>query len=173
MSFFGAIVRARFKLMSRRSAARLIESEAARYFEIVDKLGPENCVKSFRVPSMLGVDDDMRDWSVVKILGHNAIVNRQITVALIHSAQGEIYETDFNMKTDVMPADDVGGEQVEEFRNSVQAHLKAASGFTKLRGTLRRVHAIFGPLDAHGWNCVFGVHLQLHRKQAEAIAAQV
>ena len=76
----------------------------------------------------------------------------------------------FNPKTDVMPGPDPGEEQVAAFRGSVEAHLAAVEQLGKLRGTRKKRHPVFGMLDAHGWHCMFALHLQVHLKQAEVVS---
>ncbi|MEM7011868.1 MAG: hypothetical protein AAF585_10330 [Verrucomicrobiota bacterium] len=173
MSPIQLIIRSKFFLTSRQSATRTIETEMDLYRKIIADLGNSKCAQKVRVPKMVGVDEDMREWSVYMILEHNTIVNRQVSAQIQHLARGEIYETNFNPKTDVMPADSAAADEVAKFEQSVDAHLEALRSIEKMRGTLKRPHPIFGPLDAHGWNCMFGFHLQLHRRQAEAVSKQI
>ena len=123
---------------------------------------------------MLGVDEDMREWSFYQILEHNVIVNDRISAAVLHlTGNGPAPEPDFDVKRDVMPQDSAGAEQVAEFKRSVEDHLTAVAKVPKLRGTEKTDHPIFGPFDAHRWHCMLGFHLQLHRKQAEALVGQL
>lgn len=85
---------------------------------------------------------------------------------LIKSA---IRTRDFDPKRDVMPSADPGEEQIQAFRSSVETHLENVSRLPRLRPTPTSRHPIFGQLNAHGWHGMFGLHLDIHRKQAEAV----
>ncbi len=60
-------------------------------------------------------------------------------------------------------------EEIDAFRFSVEEFLESALSIANLRGTDKIPHPIMGPLSAHGWLCMFGLHLSLHRKQAEKV----
>ena len=85
--------------------------------------------------------------------------------------EGEVIEG-IDPKKDVMPSADPGVEQVEVFRSSIEAHIETIARLGKLRGTVKKRHPIFGMLDAHGWHCMFGLHLEVHMKQAQLVASQ-
>lgn len=120
---------------------------------------------------MLGVDEDMRDWSFFMILEHNVIVNRVITTVVEKLVRGEepVVEGVKDPKKDVMPSAHPGKEQVEAFRASVENHINTVSGLPRLRGTATKLHPVFGEFDAHRWHCMFALHLDIHCKQAEYV----
>ncbi|MDB4512172.1 DinB family protein [Arenicella sp.] len=166
------LVSTRFALTKREKADRKIRDELRLYLEIADALDPEVGAREVEVPSMLGVDDDMRRWSFFMILEHNVIVNRRVTSAIKRLANDEPPAEDakyFDVKKDVMPSASPGIEQVAAFRESVEEHLEKVAALPKLKGTATSPHSIFGPFDAHKWHCMFGFHLEIHRKQAEAV----
>jgi len=113
----------------------------------------------------------MRSWSLFMILEHNVIVNRSITAIVRALALGEPPDGGglIDPKRDVMPSADPGPEQIAAFRESVERRLEVVSGLPELRGTLTKQHPVFGMLDAHGWHCMFGLHLQIHLWQAEVV----
>ncbi len=162
------IVRTKFASTTRIRARRQIVNEAGLTLKSVEAAGAE-AAKPVKVPSMLGVDEDMRDWSLLMILEHNALANAAITRTMKSLGEGEVFESTVNPKTDFMPGVDPGREQVALFEASVESHLQALDALGNLRKTESLKHPVFGELNAHGWNCVFGFHLMLHRKQAEVI----
>jgi hypothetical protein len=127
------------------------------------------------VPRMLGIDEEMRNWSFFMILEHNAIVNRGITSIVEHLARGEQPEgaEAIDMKRDVLPSRNPGEEQIQGFRESVEDHLQVISGLGELRGGLRTRHPNFGRFDAHNWHCMFGLHLYIHYKQASYVVRKI
>jgi hypothetical protein len=171
-SLIKSAIRARFFLTGRKRASDQIRTALAQYLSLVQGVGPEDGRRAVRVPPMLGVDEDMRDWSLFMILEHNAIVNRSITATLECLARGEkpsgVGVVD--PKRDVMPSADPGEEQIQAFQASVETHLKVVSGLRRLRSTRTSRHPLFGQLNAHGWHCMFGFHLEIHRRQAKAVS---
>ncbi|MDF1860419.1 MAG: hypothetical protein P1U87_09395 [Verrucomicrobiales bacterium] len=174
MSLIQKIVRFKFLATSRAAADRLIRVECDRTLAICRGLGDELCAASAEIPALLGVDEEMRSWSLFQILEHNTIVNHRITEQVLFAlGEGPEPDPDFDVKHDVLPAGDSGPDQVAAFEESVDEHLRKVAGHSRLRGTPEADHPLFGPFDAHKWNCMFGFHLQLHRKQAEAVAKRL
>ncbi|MEM0896902.1 MAG: DinB family protein [Verrucomicrobiota bacterium] len=170
------IIRLKFALTSREKASQTIQDELVRYLDLGESFGAEKGTEQKQINPMLGVDEDMRSWSFYQILEHNTIVNHRITGATMRLVKGEPpdeSEKKFNVKTDVMPAGDAGADEVEKFRASVEAHLEAVDSLANLKGTDTSPHTFFGPFDAHKWHCMFGFHLEIHRKQAEALSRLV
>ena len=164
-------VKTRFLLTGRNRASDQIRQLMEQYLSLVQTIEPEAGRRPVRVPPMLGVDEDMRDWSFFMILEHNVIVNRSITAIVQRLARGEkpMGSGDMDPKKDVMPSADPGEEQIQAFRASVETHLENVSRLPRLRSTPTSRHPIFGQLNAHGWHCMFGLHLGIHRKQAEFV----
>ena len=169
-SLIKTAVKARFLVWSRAGASRQIEREMEQYLGLARGLGEARSASPVRVPPMLGVDEDMRDWSIYMILEHNTIVNRSITRVVTALTIGEQPTDRIDPKKDVMPSAEPGPEQVASFQASVHEHLQTVKEGPRLRFTVKSRHPIFGPMDAHGWHCMFAFHLRLHRKQAEAVA---
>jgi len=166
-----AIIRTRFLLTSREKASRCIRDAADGYLLLAERLGTLRGAMPATVPPMIGVDPEMRDWSLFQILEHNAIVNRSISAMVEALALGKEPSGAalIDPKTDVLPKELSGPEQVEAFRGSVDEHLALVATLPSLRGTAERPHPVFGPFDAHKWHCMFGFHLGLHLKQAEKV----
>ena len=167
------VVRLRFALTRGATASRRIAAVGDKYLAMAAELDPARGRQPVHVPPMLGVDDDMRDWSFYMLIEHNTIVNRSITAVMHHLATGEAIPPHLviDPKRDVMPSPDPGPEQMAAFRESVDNHLRVAAAAGRLRGTARRPHPLFGDFDAHHWHCMFGFHLAIHVKQARRILA--
>ncbi len=165
-------IRSKFHLTSRDQASTVIRREASAYQQLIADLSPLQLAQPVRVPKMLGVDEDMRDWSILAILEHNLIVNRSIAGLVRELATGEPAKR-INPKTDVMPSAQPGMGVIAEHQASVDAYLSQVTPYPELRKTATLPHPLFGKFTAHLWHCMFGFHLGLHRKQAEAIRAQL
>ena len=150
-----------------------IERYLERYMELVGKVCGDGR-KKIHVPSMAGIDRDMRDWSLDMILEHNAKVNKIIKNIVCRLSRGEELrpEEEIDPKVDVMP-EDSGMEQVDEFKRSVEEYLHVVEGVGQLKGTRKIEHPVFGPLDAHQWHCMFAFHLGVHLRQAEYIVKAI
>lgn len=170
-----AVVRTKFLLTSRDKASAMIRSNADAYHGLADRLGAGEGMEQVTVPTMIGVDPEMRGWSFFQILEHNVIVNRSIAAMVEALALGKepAGAALINPKTDVLPNEVSGSEQIGYFRQSVDDYLSMVSTLPSLRRTAERPHPIFGPFDAHKWHCMFGFHLGLHLKQAERVLAMV
>jgi hypothetical protein len=170
-SLIRTAVRTRFRLTRRNQASDQIRRSLAQYLSLAQAVAPEAGRRPVRVPPMLGVDEDMRDWSLFMILEHNVIVNRSITVMVKSLANDEKPAATGvdDPKRDVMPSQHPGEEQIQAFQSSVETHLEVVSRLPRLRPTATSRHPVFGQLNAHGWHCMFGLHLDIHRSQAKAV----
>ncbi len=161
----------RFLLTPRDRASDQIRRHLQRYLTLGQSISPTDGRRPVRVPAMIGVDEDMRDWSFFMVLEHNIIVNRSITAIIRSLAHGETPSGPgaINAKTDVMPSANPGEEQIEKLRASVDAHMDTIASLFGLRRTATYRHPIFGELTAHGWHCMFGLHLEIHLRQAKSV----
>ncbi|GLI54602.1 hypothetical protein PM10SUCC1_01170 [Propionigenium maris DSM 9537] len=162
-----------FNLSNRERVVDKIKMYQKRYMELVERICGEGR-KKIHVPSMVGIDEDMRDWSLYMILEHNARVNKTIKNIVYRLSRGEELrpEERIDPKTDVMP-EDSGMEQVDEFRRSIEEYLQAVEKVGQLKGTRKIEHPVFGAFDAHQWHCMFAFHLGIHLRQAEYIAKAI
>ncbi|MBC7981376.1 MAG: hypothetical protein H7Y36_12505 [Armatimonadetes bacterium] len=166
-----AAIRTRFLLTTREAANKQSSETLQAYLKFAQMIDAESGMKPITVPSMIGVDEDMRTWSFFMILSHNAIVNTAISSTITRLALGEPPPAEkFDPKTDVMPAAGCGIEQVDVFVNSVSNHLKSIATLGQLRGTETTPHPLFGNFDAHKWNCMFAFHMRVHLKQTAFVA---
>jgi hypothetical protein len=169
--FIRSAVRTRFRLTSRNQASDQIRKLLAGYLLLIESIDLEAGRLPVRVAPMLGVDEEMRDWSMFMILEHNVIVNRSIS-AIVTSLANDEEPAGIGVadpKRDVMPSADPGKTQIQAFQSSVETHLEIVSRLTRLRSTPTYRHPVFGQLNAHGWHCMFGLHLDIHRNQAKAV----
>lgn len=173
--FLRTAIRTWFTLTSRDQASTQIQKLCDRYLALAGLIDAESGSLVIHVPKMIGVDEDMRDWSFFKILEHNVIVNRSFTSIIESLVRGEEPEGAgaIDMKRDVMPSKNPGTEQIESFRNSVAEHIKAVSDFRNLRDSPTKLHPLFGAFTAHQWHCMFGFHLFIHYMQAKYIVNKI
>ena len=163
----GLFIRTKFNCTSRLKADESIRAESERTLELAKALEPSLAGRSITVPKMIGVDEDMRDWSIFQTLEHNVIVNHSITQLVVTLANEQQVITNFDPKTDVMPAAEPDTEQLNAFEASVEQHFSQVSALKRLRSRQKYRHPLFGNFSAHQWHCMFGFHLMLHRRQLQ------
>ena len=169
-----ALVRSRFNLTSRETAVKQTKNALKAYLQLANGLDEITGSNPATVPRMLGVDEDMRAWSFFMLLRHHTIVNRAISANVSRLSLGEPEPSKkFDVKKDVMPDVDCGIEQVALFKSSVISHLEALKQLGNLKGTRETKHPLFGPFDAHKWNCMLAFHLKIHLRQATMIREAV
>jgi len=78
--FLSTTIRTWFTLTSRDQASLQIQKLCDRYLALAALIDAESGILVVHVPKMIGVDEDMRNWSFFKILEHNAIVNRSFYI---------------------------------------------------------------------------------------------
>lgn len=163
-----------YTCMTRQRAEALAASQLRFYQQLAVPMTEERGHRKVHVPQMPGVDVDMTDWSMYMLLRHNTIVNRGITAVVEQLARGEELHGPalLDIKRDVLPGDDAGPEALEAFRRSVHDHIETVRNLGALRRTATFQHPMFGAFDAHKWNCMFGVHLWIHNRQAKRIAGK-
>ena len=169
-----SLIRTRFAITPRAKIVRQTKVLLKEYLQLANGLDEIEGSTPVTVPRMLGVDEDMRGWSFFMLLRHNTIVNHAITANVSRLALGEPEPTQkFDVKKDVTPDVESGIEQVALFKSSVIAHLNALDDLGNLKGTRTTHHRLFGPFDAHKWNCMFAFHLKIHLRQASLIRQSV
>lgn len=168
------VIHSKFSLTRRKSASVQIEKLLKQYLRLTDKVDDTTGSHPVYVPNMIGIDEEMRNWSLFMILEHNTIVNRIMTDIVKKLANGKdpTPPHPFDPKKDVLPSGNPGREHVDAFRDSVKNHLQTVSLLPSLRGTSIKQHPLFGAFDAHKWHCMFGFHLGLHLKQADYVVKQ-
>ena len=164
-------IQAWFAVTSRDKACRQIRKSLDDYLALSRGIDADLGALPVFVPRMPGIDEDMRNWSFFMILEHNAIVNRSITCIVQSLVRGEEPKGAgaLDPKKDVMPSANPGAEQVQAFRLSIEEHLTVVEALDRLRGSLKKRHALFGEFDAHRWHCMFSFHLRVHYRQAQYV----
>lgn len=163
------VIRARMLMTGRDAAMRKVRSEVDWLLEMMDEVGRERWNEGVRVRKMIGVDEDMRGWSLLDLCEHNAIVTRAMARVVEGLATGEGVRDPIDPKRDVMPKGELGETARADFSAAGEEYLAAVTGLGKLRGVGQYKHPLFGMLDAHGWHVMCGIHLEVHRGQVREI----
>lgn len=161
-----------FSFSGRRRVSEQCVKLSENYERLFDGVTKEIGMLRVEVPRMRGVDEDMRNWSFFELLEHNTIVNRSITATVCQLAEGIPLSgsATIDLKKDVMPTGSPDKSILQTFLDSITFHIDEVKKLDRLSGTKKSKHPVFGPFDAHKWNCMFSFHLGLHLPQAEFIA---
>lgn len=165
------VVQTIFLLTSRDRVRAQTVRLKGKYNSLAKTLTAQTGAIPVQVPSMQGVDENMRNWSFFQLLQHNRLVNEAITAITVQLAKDLPLSgaATINPATDVLPSDHAGIEELERFNVSIDEHLRNVASLVRLRGTRTTPHPMFGTFDAHNWNCMFAFHLHIHLKQAITI----
>lgn len=153
---------------TKASATALIKAEREAMLKLTRGCSTEQGRQRVLIERLRGMEDSSRYWSVFMTLEHVRIVNMGCLGAIRSLARGQVPDRVASTAT-VKPSPEVGKGVLEEFEQACELLIKTAEGAGSLRTPVRYAHPWFGPLDAAGWHFVAGFHMQLHRKQMEAI----
>lgn len=154
-------------------AAALCDAETARIMHMVDSVGKVPRAKRVLIPRQMGLEDSSRYWSVDMTLEHMMIVARGVCDVIVTLSRGEHYTTPVRIE-DVKPKGDLDGDALALFA----AHMAGvrpylADHVIDRASTTTHDHPWFGPMTAHEWHILLGVHQRIHRRQIAAIIARL
>ncbi|MEK7951472.1 DinB family protein [Luteolibacter soli] len=156
------------KVTDRERAMERFLGEAESVLSLATPLSEEEGRRAVLVKRLRGMEDSSRYWSPYMIVQHLVIVDKAMLMMIRMLSAGKT--TDRKSSTaDVKPSPDAGPEALDEFRELLVRWQETLSGIPDLRSGSRHPHPWFGPLDAHGWSCVAGLHHGIHRRQMEAV----
>ena len=122
------------------------------------------------IDRLRGLEDSSRYWSVFMTLDHLRIVNDAIAQAITDLVAGQMPPRTASTAA-VKPDPAIDGRVVAAFEESCRTLEQSVAAAPDLHTRLRYAHPWFGPLDAASWHFLAGFHMNLHRRQIEAILA--
>lgn len=122
------------------------------------------------IDRLRGLEDSSRYWSVFMTLDHLCIVNDAISQAITALVAGQMPPRTASIAA-VKPDPAIDGRVVAAFEESCWTLEQSVAAAPDLHTRLRYAHPWFGPLDAASWHFLAGFHMNLHRRQIEAILA--
>ena len=124
------------------------------------------------VARLRGLEDSSRHWSAAMTVEHLHIVGTGILAAIASLRAGNVPPGQAST-ADVKPRGEEAPEETRAKFVGLLADGAAADALPPMRPGVgpRYPHPWFGPLDAHRWHVLNGIHQGIHRKQLEAIRA--
>lgn len=176
-----AVLNGMFKLgtaiMSDRRAVRLFSKETERLVKYADDDHESYDVsQQLLIPRVIGIEESSRNWSVLMVLDHLCITNPAMLMIVNSLLNGVVPDRVLKIK-DVKPSPEVGYEVIERYQQVSSDYVGNIESLINSRGSLRSSarypHPWFGPLDAHQWHCLAGVHQRIHRRQTQKLVAML
>jgi len=120
------------------------------------------------IDRIAGIEDSSRYWSVFMVLDHLRIVNEGITQIIEDLSHDRPFAQEVRIQ-DVKPHVASGPDTVARFMKSVTNYEATIDRLGTLGHRVRHPHPWFGPMTAHDWHCLAGIHHWVHRRQIERI----
>ncbi len=153
---------------SRASALRRLSAEAGRICALVGALDDHAGARRVLVPRLLGLEDSSRFWSPFMVVEHLVIVDTNMFRIMSDLVAGRTHPHEARIE-DFKPAPTAGRDALVSFQKLVGDFEANVPRWPDLRTRCRHAHPWFGPLDAHGWLCLAGMHHAIHRRQLDRI----
>ncbi len=154
--------------MSDEAASELFRVETRNILRLVETTPITRAGTPVLIKRLAGIEDSSRNWSVYMVLDHLRIVDEGIARLVEALTQGAIPRQGMRIQ-DVKPSSDSGPDTIGGFMDAVENYEGTINRLGKLARSARQAHPWFGPLTAHEWHCLAGIHHGAHRKQIERI----
>ena len=156
-------------------AVETFADESKRVLALSEKLQPNALSERKLIQRLSGLEDSSRFWSVAMAIQHLVIVGngmRQVIAEL--SSTGKTTRSPRGT-ADVKPDPAVDSKSaILSFEQMADQFLESAKRIdVNAFPAATFPHPWFGDLNARGWLVLSGVHTRIHRKQIEAIIAQL
>ena len=155
---------------SRDSALRQFSGEARRIRVRIEPLDGPAGSQRVLVPRLLGLEDSSRFWSPFMVVEHLVIVDTNMFRIMTDLVAGRSHP-DASRIENFKPSPSAARTSLAAFDQLAEQFESHVRQWPNLRTRCRHIHPWFGPLDAHGWLCLAGIHHAIHRRQLERILA--
>ena len=164
-----------FPLLCRRldwaAAGRQFRDEGAEVLALWDAFPADRLGERVLIRRIQGIEDSSRHWSVAMTVEHLNIVGTGIRRIIAGLRLGQAPAKAARVE-DVKPRGELPPAEVRAafVRLLADAAASDAADPPVPPGTgVLAPHPWFGPIDAHRWHCLLGIHQRIHRKQIEAV----
>lgn len=117
-----------------------------------------------------GLEDSSRYWSLLMVVDHLRIVNREIAEVITTLGAGRRPGREASI-AGVKPSPAVTAAVIAEFEQGCEDFQSAVAAVPDLKTAQVFSHPWFGPMDAATWHFMTGFHMRLHRQQMRLILA--
>ena len=164
-------------LMSDKRAVKIFEREAAELYRMVNEEDESyDIFQPLLIPRVIGIEDSSRNWSVMMILDHLNAVNLDFLKIVNALTSGIVPRGEIDVAL-YKPSRELDYDTIVQFNEINAQYVQTIEGLIEKHGNLRSIaryaHPWFGPLDAHQWHCLAGIHQRIHRRQATKLIAML
>ena len=178
--FENAILNFGFKfrcmMSSGRSALNHFKREHQTIFQIADDDESFDAFHPLLIPRVTGIEDSSRQWSVMMVLEHLCMVNRDMVKIIEALSEGIKPRGQIDVAL-YKPEEELDYTVLDRFREVCFDYEARLERLLEKRGRLgaatKYAHPWFGPLTAHQWHCLAAVHMSIHRRQIQKIVAML
>jgi hypothetical protein len=155
---------------TREQASSVFEQQRELILHLLQGRDPTTLAQPVLIKRLPGLEDSSRYWSLLMVVDHLRIVNRDIAGVIACLGAGRLPEREAST-AGVKPSPQVSHHVIAEFDQGCRDFTNSVAAVPDLKTTLKFPHPWFGPLDAATWHFMTGFHMQLHFKQMELILA--
>lgn len=171
-----AIFKSTSAILSDKQALRLFRRESTELMRLCSDDDSYDIFQSLLIPRVIGIEDSSRNWSVLMVMEHLYMTNRDMLDIVTALMSGIIPRGSVDIAM-YKPADDVGYDVLERYQDLTDEYVMAIEGLLESRGNLHSVaryrHPWFGPLTAHQWHVLSALHQRIHRRQMKKLVAML
>lgn len=151
-------------------SGRLFQKEGQKVLALLDALPAERRTERVLIPRLRGMEDSSRNWSAAMAVEHLNIVGRRF-LGVIASLRAGNVPPGTASTADVKPRGEETAAETRAKFVTLLADSAAADGLPPMLPGAgpRYLHPWFGPMEAHRWHALNGLHQGIHRQQLEAI----
>jgi hypothetical protein len=156
-------------------AIALFSEETEKILALTNSLKHESMTERTLIPRLRGLEDSSRFWSVAMAVEHLVIVGNGIRQVILDLSSSGATSRQPRGTADVKPNPAIDPETaITSFRQmSEQFLLDTKTLDVNKFPAATFPHPWFGPLNAHGWLTLSGMHQQIHRKHIQEIIIQL
>jgi len=160
---------------TKESAISQFSKESENILNLASGLTPEQRVERKLIKRLQGLEDSSRYWSVAMTMQHLIIVGGGMEHIITDLCKDGKSNRPKAQTAAVKPSPDVDGELIQdEFRKMSERFLSNAHAVNiDAHPKATFDHPWFGAFNAKAWLLLAGQHQRIHRKQIEAIIAQL
>lgn len=155
---------------TRAQAAATIESERAAILGLLQGRDEAALAGPVLIKRLPGLEDSSRYWSLLMVVDHLRIVNRNIAGVIAKLGEGRIPEGEASTAA-VKPSPQARESVIAEFDQGCGEFAQTIAEIPDLKTALKFPHPWFGSMDAATWHFMAGFHMRLHHKQMKLILA--
>jgi len=163
-----AMIRWKAARTSREQAAIAFEAERVAILRLLDGQDPGAQAQPVLIKRLPGLEDSSRYWSLLMVVDHLRIVNREIAQVVADLGRGHRPDREASIAA-VKPSPQVTHAVVAAFDHGCRAFAATVASVAELKTPLAFPHPWFGPMDAAAWHVMAGFHMQLHHRQMKCI----